>query len=362
MIKKGDRVRFLNATGGGIVARIDEKNNLVYVEDEDGFEIPTLTRDCVVIPQINETTNFPKKDFSSKLQNEELVVDSKKIQNKMAEAPEKPVVEIIETAEGDILKVFLAFVPQDIKKLQTTPYNLYLVNDSNYFLYYNIITRKNDTEYVSFSQGMIEPNILEEIGKLNKEDLNNWSEIRTQIVAFKQNKSYQPQNVIDATLKIDPVKFYKLHSFTENDFFEEEAMMIDIISELEKTKLKVISPSEIKKAMLIKEKTEKPKPKHIIPLKKTEIIEVDLHINELVDTTAGLSNADMLQLQLDKFINTLAEYKNKKGQKIVFIHGKGEGVLRKEIEKLLKTRYKNYYFQDASFREYGFGATMVTIK
>jgi hypothetical protein len=362
MIKKGDRVRFLNATGGGIVTRIDEKNNLVYVEDEDGFEIPTLTRDCVVIPQINENTNFPKKNFSSKLQNDELAVDSKKIQNKLVEAPEKPLVEIIETAEGDILRVFLAFVPQDIKKLQTTPYILYLVNDSNYFLYYNIITRKNDTEHVSFSQGSIEPNILEEIGLLKKEDLNNWSEIRTQIIAFKQIKSYQPQNVIDATLKIDLVKFYKLHSFTENDFFEAEAMIIDIISESRKEKLKEISPTEIKNAILIKEKTEKPKPKHIVTLKKPEIIEVDLHINELVDTTAGLSNADMLQLQLDKFNNTLAEYKNKKGQKIVFIHGKGEGVLRKEIEKLLKTRYKNYYFQDASFREYGFGATMVTIK
>ena len=50
------------------------------------------------------------------------------------------------------------------------------------------------------------------------------------------------------------------------------------------------------------------------------------------------------------------------GQKIVFIHGKGDGVLRKAIEKDLKTRYKQHYFQDASFREYGFGATMVTIK
>lgn len=49
-----------------------------------------------------------------------------------------------------------------------------------------------------------------------------------------------------------------------------------------------------------------------------------------------------------------------KGQKIVFIHGKGDGVLRKAIEKELKTKYKQYYYQDASFREYGFGATVVT--
>lgn len=58
----------------------------------------------------------------------------------------------------------------------------------------------------------------------------------------------------------------------------------------------------------------------------------------------------------------MEEYRNKTGQKIVFIHGKGEGVLRKEIEKQLKTKYRQHYFQDASFREYGFGATMVTIR
>ena len=56
------------------------------------------------------------------------------------------------------------------------------------------------------------------------------------------------------------------------------------------------------------------------------------------------------------------EYKNKKGQKIVFIHGKGDGVLRRAILDELKRKYKNYPSQDASFREYGFGATMVTIR
>ena len=66
MIKKGDTVRFLNAVGGGKVTRIDEKQNLVYVEDTDGFEIPALARECVVIQAVNENTNFPVKDFSSK--------------------------------------------------------------------------------------------------------------------------------------------------------------------------------------------------------------------------------------------------------------------------------------------------------
>ena len=67
MIKPGDNVRFLNAVGGGKVTRIDEKKNMVYVEDADGFEVPALARECVVIQAVNEKTNFPVKDFSSTL-------------------------------------------------------------------------------------------------------------------------------------------------------------------------------------------------------------------------------------------------------------------------------------------------------
>ena len=50
-----------------------------------------------------------------------------------------------------------------------------------------------------------------------------------------------------------------------------------------------------------------------------------------------------------------------KGQKIVFIHGRGEGVLKAEIEKMLRHDFPTCSYQDASFREYGFGATMVVI-
>ena len=51
----------------------------------------------------------------------------------------------------------------------------------------------------------------------------------------------------------------------------------------------------------------------------------------------------------------------RKGQKIVFIHGKGDGVLRKAVRDLLKKEWPQADLQDASFQEYGFGATLVTI-
>ena len=54
--------------------------------------------------------------------------------------------------------------------------------------------------------------------------------------------------------------------------------------------------------------------------------------------------------------------KSKKKRIIVFIHGKGVGILKSEIIKAFKRDYKHLDYQDASFQEYGYGATMVIIK
>ncbi|MDE5838118.1 MAG: Smr/MutS family protein, partial [Paramuribaculum sp.] len=72
---------------------------------------------------------------------------------------------------------------------------------------------------------------------------------------------------------------------------------------------------------------------------------------------------DMLNLQVDEFRKVMDANKLNKGQKIVFIHGKGDGVLRQALMKELNYRYKGMVeVQDASFREYGFGATQVTVR
>lgn len=94
---------------------------------------------------------------------------------------------------------------------------------------------------------------------------------------------------------------------------------------------------------------------------RNDIIEVDLHIDALLDTTAGMDAASMLKYQLEVFRDTMKTYRHQLGQKIVFIHGKGEGVLRHSILEELRFRYPNCDVQDASFQQYGFGATQVTI-
>ena len=108
---------------------------------------------------------------------------------------------------------------------------------------------------------------------------------------------------------------------------------------------------------------EKEEPKVVV--KRTvspDLVEIDLHIHELLEDTRGLANHEMLEVQLGRFRNELDTAIANGTRRIVFIHGIGNGTLKQELRKELTTKYKNYYFQDASFKEYGYGATMVILK
>lgn len=350
-MKIGDKVRFLNAVGGGIVKRFQGKE-IVLVEEEDGFETPVLIRECIVIE--GDGTQFRT---SSKLQ--PVVQPSPVIPESQPEEKH----EIEEIPGNDKLNVYLVYLPENIKELGKSSYETYFVNDSNYFLFFNYMSRENNAWRSRYS-GIIEPNTKEFVEEFSKEQLNDLEKICIQFIAFKKDKPYSLKNVQSIELRIDPVKFYKLHCFRENDFFEEDALIYPVVVNDVPERELLISASELQDTMNQKVRIDNSQ-KNIKPLKKPEInaiVEVDLHINELLDSTAGLSNTDMLNFQLEKFRETLDKFKHKKGQKIVFIHGKGEGVLKNALLNELKTKYKNYPYQDASFREYGFGATMVTIK
>ncbi len=89
-------------------------------------------------------------------------------------------------------------------------------------------------------------------------------------------------------------------------------------------------------------------------------MEVDLHIHQLTANDQRMSAHEKLNLQLDVARNKLEFAISKRIQRMVFIHGVGEGVLRSELEYLF-SRYEQVKFYDADFQKYGFGATEVYI-
>ena len=89
-------------------------------------------------------------------------------------------------------------------------------------------------------------------------------------------------------------------------------------------------------------------------------MEVDLHIHQLTKSSKGMSNHEMLNLQLATAQRQLEFAIRKRIQKVVFIHGVGEGVLKEELYYLFK-RYDQLKYYDADYQKYGLGATEVYI-
>src|SRR5690606_821627 len=96
----------------------------------------------------------------------------------------------------------------------------------------------------------------------------------------------------------------------------------------------------------------KPKERNLPPM------EVDLHIEKLVNSFRGMSNHEILNLQMETAKRQIEFAARKRIQKLVFIHGVGEGVLKAELDYLLG-RYDSLKFYDADYQKYGIGATEV---
>ena len=167
-MKIGDKVRFLSEVGGGRVTGFQGKD-IVLVEDEDGFDIPMPVRECVVIEtdDYNIPTPASKAAAQKKKEAERPVQSEAKIEKPEISAYRQP-----ETRTGNQLNVFLAFVPVDIKAVSTTPFEAYLVNDSNYYLYYTYLSAEGNA-WTMRSHGVVEPNMKYLLEEFEKSELND---------------------------------------------------------------------------------------------------------------------------------------------------------------------------------------------
>lgn len=358
----GDKVRFLNDVGGGIITGFKGKD-MVLVCDSDGFEIPTLRTEVVVIE--TNSLNIAKKQTSLPTPHETNIsgnTPSKKDEIAPTSNEEKNAFQQIEEREdGDKLRVFLAFVPINIKKISETSFEAYLINDCNYFIRYLILAR-NDENYSLRYEGEIEPNTKVFLEEFEHDKLNKWERLTIQMFSYKREKAFSLKPSLSVDLRIEGTKFFKLHAFQSNNFFEEPALLYDIVVDDYPSHSLVIDTKKMfsQESETSSHRTNSNK-KVSKPNKRQTIVEVDLHASELLDTMVGMKPKDILDYQLKVFRDTMNEHIKEHGCRIVFIHGKGEGVLRNAILTELEKNYPKCKAQDASFREYGFGATQVTI-
>ncbi|MFC2152403.1 DUF2027 domain-containing protein [Bacteroidota bacterium] len=347
--RKGDRVKFLNDVGQGEIVRFQDKN-IAIVLNEDGFEIPVLMSELLKIEGeyvFNDNSAIEINSTNSAAQNENIVTEVDDLEEDGLNTDQKA-------------NVFFALVSANEKDITNSNLDAFLINDSNFRILYTISKKENEFQSL-FAYGSLEDNTKVNLGIIKGDELNDFEEINFQLIFFRKG-NYYLLNPINKTWNVKPARFFKQNTFAENDFFHQNAFIYELTTE-EINLADHISDSDIEKAKKEKERSE---PKKVFNSSKVgekhDIEEVDLHIEELVDNHTNLSNSEILDIQMSRFTTTLDGGIIAGTRKMVFIHGVGNGRLKHEILKTLDRKYPKLRYQDASFKEYGYGATMVMIK
>ena len=351
----GDKVNFLNSTGGGTVKKIID-TRMVEVTIEDGFDIPVLMSDLVL-------------DYRSQQDRRQQVVDNaqKEIQQK----------QIIEEKENDDARksalrrfgrnaeeegLYLAFVPQDQQWLLTGLLDVVLVNNTPADALYSF-NIKEEGKYISVDYGSIAPHSKVVIESISREDIEYWCEGYIQVILSQEEAEfiYRP---LHAPFSFRSSRFFKDGSYMESGVLGEKAVMIKL------TSLLALKETETDLAKMMKDGDKKTvsaqklvKEKAAIDRHQTAPGEaiVDLHIGELVDNILGMSSNDMFRTQMNYFKKMLESAIANEYDKVTFIHGVGNGVLKNAIIEELK-HYDNTSNRMASIVKFGVGAIDVMIK
>lgn len=350
-IKIGTKVRFLNDVGGGRVTKILDRQHVI-VENETGFDVPVPLKEIVVIEEEDDYTARVTTNDNS----QSVATDENDFTLDLSDIFYPEVAQIEEN--GDKINLFFAFVPEN--RPGNSNLTVFLINDSNYNVLYSIVNKDDLGNTFSNSVGVLEANTKLQTETLALQSVNQLPEYAFDFIFYKQG-NFSKQKPFSKSIKINPIRFFKEKAYIENDFFEENAILIPLTQNFENEKNIEFTKKDIDK--IIRDK-EKPEQKHQPIPKKTkekEMLEIDLHINELLDDCRGLSNGEIIEIQMDRFHSELKKALKNGPKNIVFIHGVGNGTLKTELRKALDLQKDKVSYHDASFKEYGYGATMVKL-
>lgn len=343
----GDKVKFLNEEGGGIVIEIIT-SSMVKVATEDGFDIPTMNHDLVLVQPKTHSEGMFNENFNVEV----------KATPAVEEGSYTPPVKNIKYAK-EAAGVYLAFVPHDQQWMITGMIDVYLINHTSYDILYSLLL-KDEQKFIGYDFSSVAPHTPVLLESAEREQMDYWKEGIIQILY----QSDEMQNVIlpaHASFKVKSARFNNENSYQASGLVDGKAIVISLNEILHQQKVKSLEMSEKVDVEPVKAKVKKEEAlidKHMILPK---IAEVDLHIAELIDNISGMESRDMFALQKRYFKDCLESAIANNYKKVTFIHGVGNGILKSAMEEMLK-EYESIDNQSASISKYGVGAIDVLIK
>lgn len=328
----GDKVRFLNESGGGTVTSLPSSGTVGVTTDE-GFEIPYHFSQLILVSRAD---NIPEeKEEEIKYGFKDLIF-------------EKSV-----KKEG----IYLGFATEGNSPM-TSEIEFYLINKTNYSLTY-IISVKDGLRQKLIRTGNTGADSEEYLETFTGNKANHFEHILVQLLFFDE-KSFAARQPLFKTIQVNTVRLQATEYYKE-----EQGLKIQVITVSE-------PPREEQPQVLIshvdeyrKDRTKTGKKlsdtEHDLSLLMGADEVVDLHIEALTDNYSGMSNAEIVNLQMTAFRKAMDKAIVSHLHKITFIHGVGKGKLKEELRKEIN-HYPGVSYRNAPMHKFGFGATEVVLK
>jgi hypothetical protein len=375
----GDKVKFLNTKGGGIISKIITPT-LVNVMIEDDFEIPTMTSELVKVEPQGRAERMFDEDFGGRRsavggQQSEVTNQSSIVSRQSTVVNPKPETRNPEPVEPDRQStlgnysfrakntpgVYLAFVPHDQKWMVTGNVEIYLFNyttsDALYAFFLEGENKLFGKDYdVLFAGNKIH------IDTIDRDELLKWTKGIVQVILFNEepDRIFMP---VSSEFDISPRRFNDENNYKISQFMEERLLLVSLAQTAALGAIVTMEESKMDEEALMRQKALEVKPASLIEKHQTGPREavVDLHIDELMHDYKHLAPHEILKFQMDYFTKCIESAVERNFRKVTFIHGVGNGTLKSAIMRKVQD-YEHAESHLASLAKFGVGAIDVTIK
>ncbi len=318
----GDKVRILRGKEEGIVTRL-LPGDIVEIEIEEGFKIPVQRRELAVVSP-EEALRF-------------------KVGPAPLEAQRK-------SASSEILAnkgLYLAFVPLNDRELAQ-----HLVNNTDWEVPFTL-TGGTEPHLRGLAAGVLKPRSSVKIQDLAVKDFENWGAFTFQAL-FSRGAMMTQRPPLEKRVR------FRLNTFFKS---KQKAPVLGKDAHLYQLDGEEAAPRELVEQLVEKRfeatPAPTPTPRALVPKPAAT---VDLHIEKLTPEAMMMNPAEILDLQLKTFEETLENAIAHALPDLTFIHGVGHHRLRDELHRRLGKHPHVQFFQDAQKEKFGFGATKVVLK
>jgi hypothetical protein len=312
----GDRVRVLHGKEEGIIRKVSAGGR-IEVEIEDGFVIPVLKSEVVLVAEA-EKNYFGESSSTPAHVDTPLPISAAKDQG-----------------------LYLAFVPINDQSL-----SLYLINDSVQ-PYLSHASEVYGTNHRTLFAGALGAGEAKKIDDRILKELDEWPAFLLRFIPI-QAKLNRAIPAFERQLKMKPTQFFK--HLSKSPLIGKNAYLFSLENTTKELDIRGLNAE-------LNQLTPTPQVTRV----QAPSASIDLHIEALHPKPDSLSNSEMLRIQLEVFEKNLNLAIAAGMDQITFIHGIGNGVLRKEIHKRLSQLRNISYFQDTQKDQWGYGATLVKI-